>query len=57
MFWSKKKTDKSIKDQLGRYGELIRDNHPDKKKKPVLAKNVKKTIPRGCDRGFVYYEE
>ena len=57
MFWNKKKIDKDIKDQLGKYGELIRNNHPDKKKKSVPAKEHRKNIPRDYDRGFVYYEE
>ena len=57
MFWSKKKIDKNIKDPVTRFGEMIRHNRAGKSKKSTVTGDGKKTIPHGCDRGFVYYEE
>jgi len=57
MFWSKKKKDESITDPVTRYGKMIRNSRAGKKGAAKLNKITNKILPRGCDKGFVYYEE
>jgi hypothetical protein len=57
MFWSKKKSDKNIKDPVARYGELMRKNNSDKVKASPQNGAKIKNPPHGSDREFVYYED